>query len=139
MQRTELAQQLESHRKEEKDFIREQAKFRNKVASMRDTQYLLENEIAAIIEKEEQLLFVLRAFYKSIPLYDLVLQFLLSFVKNPAQKRVVMQYFKGKSTYEIGQDEKGKSKWQIERIIEAATRKLYKEVRSVEVEEGKKP
>lgn len=139
MQRTELAQQLESHRKEEKDFIREQAKFRNKVASMRDTQYLLENEIAAIVEKEEQLLFVLRAFYKSIPLYDLVLQFLLSFVKNPAQKRVVMQYFKGKSAYEIGQDEKGKSKWQIERIIEAATRKLYKAVRSVEVEEGKKP
>ncbi|WP_456088256.1 hypothetical protein [Parabacteroides sp.] len=135
MQRTELAQQLESHRKEEKDFIREQAKFRNRVTSLRDSQYLLENEIAAIIDKEERLFFVLRAFYKSMPLYDLVLQFLFSFIESPVQKRIAMQYFKGKSIYEISKDEKGKSKEQIENIIEAATKKLYKAVRSIEEQE----
>lgn len=132
--RSELYQQISDLHQEEKDFIREQTQFRQRLDSMRKTQYILENEIAGIIDQEEQLLFVLRSFYKSMPLYDLVLGFLFSFIKTGRHKRIAIQYFKGKSCYEIAKEENVKSKEQIRSVLDTITRRLEAVVRSIEKE-----
>lgn len=96
---------LDQLRKDRRIFEKERLQFDKEVAALKQSQICMEGEISQLLEEYDQLLFVLRSFYKNHGLYERLLDDYLSRIDSVKKRRITKAYFLGDSVYEIARRE----------------------------------
>lgn len=96
---------LDQLRKDRRIFEKERLQFDKEVAALKQSQICVEGEISQLLEEYDQLLFVLRSFYKNHGLYERLLDDYLSRIDSVKKRRITKAYFLGDSAYEIARRE----------------------------------
>lgn len=85
----------------------------------------IQRKLYAEIEKNEQVLFIIRSLNRMNPLYEKITEELVASISNEKNRRIVSSFLKGESIYEIAQKE-GKSATSVQRIFLLAINALRK-------------
>ncbi|MBV4228046.1 hypothetical protein KSZ12_19725 [Parabacteroides distasonis] len=107
---------LDQLKQDRKIFNKERLRFDKEVAEFRQSKTCMEGEISQLLEEYDQLLFVLRSFYKNQGLYERLLDDYLSRIDGAKKQRIVRAYFLGDSVYEIALRE-GRSREYIRHVL----------------------
>ena len=76
----------------------------------------IQRQLYAEIEKNEQVLFIIRSLNSMNPLYEKITKELVASVRGEKTRHIVTSFLKGESIYEIAQRE-GKSATSVRRMV----------------------
>ena len=76
----------------------------------------IQRQLYAEIEKNEQVLFIIRSLNSMNPLYEKITKELVASVRGEKPRHIVSSFLKGESIYEIAQRE-GKSATSVRRMV----------------------
>lgn len=96
---------LDQLRQDRRIFEKERRQFDKEVAALKQSQICMEGEISQLLEEYDQLLFVLRSFYKNHGLYERLIDDYLPRIDSAKKRRITKAYFLGDSVYEIARRE----------------------------------
>lgn len=100
----QLRQEEKLFEREQKWLKREEALLRKQEDRMSEYSASVQRKLYEEIEKNEQMLFIMRSVKALTPVYEQIVKNLVSCLKNERIQYIVSAYLKGKSFYEIAQD-----------------------------------
>lgn len=115
-EKSDIYSKWDQLKQDRRSFEKERSRFDREVAAFKQSKICLEGEINQLLEKYDQLLFVLRSFYKSHGLYEILLDDYLSKIDGATDRRITRAYFLGDSVYEIARRE-SKSAESIRQVL----------------------
>lgn len=100
----QLHQKEKQFEREQKWLKREEAQMKKQEAQMYEYSVSVQRKLYEKIEKDEQVLFIIRSLEAVSPVYEQVITNLVSCLKSGRLQYIVFSYMLGKSIYEIAQD-----------------------------------